>query len=108
MINIEWDGSKAKADTQEGLLECFRLYEKWQKAEGAPDDFESVMKGLGMCVWSWPVSRGFPEAYRVCQMCTAGQGLRMPYPSLPFDEQPNLFFEYLNIYLRAGADYREK
>lgn len=108
MIHIEWDGKKATADTQEGLLKCFRLYEKWQKAEGAPDDFESVMKGLGMCIWSWPVREDFAEAYRICQMSASGQNIQMPYPSLSFDEQPNLFFEYLTVFFKAKSDYEER
>ena len=100
-------GRKANAKTQEGLLGCIQIHKEWQKTEEAPGDFESIMKGLGMCVWSWPRSLDFSDAFRVCQICTSGQGIQMPYPSLSIDDQPNLFYEFLMIYLRAKSDYME-
>jgi hypothetical protein len=66
------------------------------------------MKGLGMCIWSWPVTPELIDAYRVCQFATSGTGIQMPYPALPFDEQPNLFFEYLTIFNKTRADYMDR
>jgi len=81
---------------------------EWQRAEKGPADIESILKGIGMCVWSWPMGAQEHDAFQLVSMCTSGQSLTLPHPELGYDDQPNIFYEYLQIFLKAKAEYQEK
>lgn len=107
LIQIEWDGKKETGKNRASLLRAYQLMQSWQDSEGAPKDFESVMKGIGMCVWSWPFSRQEVDAYSSCALSQAGMGIQYPEPMLGADDQPNLWWEFFSLYTKAKADYAE-
>jgi hypothetical protein len=108
LIKIEYDGRTEAAKDREGLVRVLDLVADFQKAEGGPGDFESLLKGTGMCIWSFPFSEQEHEAYHTVHLCaTSGMGLTYPHPDLGPDDQPNLFFEYLQVYSRAKSEYAE-
>jgi len=79
--------------------------ETQEKLLGKPTDFDKIMRGIGMCIWSWPIGEQEYNAFFVCSRLVKESGIDMPYPSLPFDEQPNLFFEFSSVYASAISDY---
>jgi hypothetical protein len=95
------------AANQVELLKIYNDTREWQRNEGFPGHFEDVLKGYGMCVWSWPFGEQEVNAVWVTSKCSSDSGLHMPYPNLPLDEQPNLFFEYMDVYLSCRSDYFE-
>ncbi len=108
LIKIEWDGKKSDAKDRASLLEAMHILAEWQRKEGGPADIEAIMKGLGMCIWSWPFTNQESDAYGLMAMSTAGQGITFPHPTTGVDDQPNLFFDFLHTYFKAKADYQEK
>lgn len=108
LIKIGYGEKKANARDRKGLLRTIDLVADWQRAEGAPVDLESLMKGCGMCIWSWPFTEQESDAYRLMLFSTAGTDLKLPHPGLSYDEQPQLFFDFLDIYLKTRAEYQEK
>lgn len=108
LIKIETEEGKFSASNREGLISAIHALARWQKQEGAPADLESIMKGLGMCIWSWPFSEQDLNAYKLLQHCTGGMAATLPHPELGYEDQPNLYFEYLETYLKARSDYQER
>lgn len=78
---------------------------------GRTPKFEDKLRAigsLGMCVWSFPVSEQEHEILGHISMLNNGFGIQMPYPNLPIEDQPNLFFECLAIHGAAKSDYEKR
>jgi len=82
--------------------------EKFQVGSLKKTHFENIMRGLGMCVWSWPFGDQEMEAYNYVSLCCGDMGIKFPYPHLPPEEQPALFYDFLGIYSKARSDYMER
>ena len=65
------------------------------------------MKGLGMCIWSWPFTEQEVNAYKLIAYCSGSMSMTLPHTDRGFDDQPNLFFEYFDTYMRAKGEYQE-
>lgn len=91
----------------ESLLRAFSEAEKANKEVRRPSNYETQCRTLGLCPWSMPIDNQETDAFSIISMCQTMNGIMLPYPNLPLDEQPNLFFLYLRIYNQAKSDYTE-
>ena len=92
---------------RDGLLKCIYGARRFQIEEGVSSDLDTVMRSLGMCLWSWPYGVQELNAMWVLAKCVGEMGLTLPYPSIPLEEQPNLFFEFLALYTSARGSYMD-
>lgn len=77
------------------------------KSVGAKEHWEDVMRVLKLCPYSWPFGLNEERALENVSRCVGDMGIQYPYPNLPVNEQPSLFFDYLNIYASVRKDYAE-
>ncbi len=72
------------------------------------EDKLRVVNDLGMCIWSFPYERQEQDALEVIAFHDSGFNVAMPYPNLPMEDQPALFFKFLDIYRNAKREYDER
>lgn len=91
--------------TEDSLVAAYNSIREFQSENSGSHDFEKVMRALNMCPWSWPFSKQEEQACWLVSKCSSDFGLTLPYPSIPIDEQPNLFYEFSSLFNSAKMDY---
>lgn len=98
---------KLKVRDGETLVLALHEAEKANRSVSRPSNFETQCRTLNLCPWSFPVDKQELDAMWVISMSQSMNGITFPYPQLPLDEQPNLFFEFLSIFNKAKYDYSQ-
>jgi hypothetical protein len=93
---------------ESGLLEIMNAKKQEIKDfSGASPNFSNVARTLDLCIYSMPFGKQETDALVTIGNSLGEASVSFPYPNLPIEDQPNLFFEFLSIYRHAQGDYRE-
>ena len=104
---IKIDGSDVRVRNGKSLVQLLAVAKEQTEEVGRSFSFDDVPRITGMCIWSFPYGEQEMKAVDVMSNLITEHGVVLPYPNLAYDEQPALFFQFLNVYQKAKSDFME-
>ena len=104
---IKIDGSDVRVRNGKSLVQLLAVAKEQTEEVGRSFSFDDVPRITGMCIWSFPYGEQEMKAVDVMSNLITEHGVVLPYPNLAYDEQPALFFQFLNVSQNAKSDFME-